>query len=380
MKIMHVISGLNNGGAESVLFRLVTAPSGSFEHTVVVMQQGGYYWDRLVSSNIEVVSLNMPNGRLSFSGLYRLYKLLRSKQPDIVQTWMYHADLVGGLVARLARARVVNWGVRLTNPRQALTSRSTQVIVRLCAGLSKYVPTSIISCAYSAVDSHVAMGYERAKFHVIPNGFDTDKLKFCPQSRTDWRDAWKVTESTMVFGHLARWSPQKDHATLFASVRAFASTATKADWRLVVAGPEIDANNSELTEMVAKYGLSDSVILCGSQSDVTGYMSAIDCFVLSSRDEGFPNVLAESMACQVPCITTDVGDARHIVENTGWITPAGDSGAFSAAMCQAWSEKSDNHASWASRKIYCRERVAGQFNIASMVRNFESKWKAHQKV
>jgi glycosyltransferase involved in cell wall biosynthesis len=374
MKIFHIISGLNNGGAEAVLFRLVTAPDESISHTVIVMQSGGYYWDPMIANDVNVVSLNMPNGRLSLSGLISLFKLVRTGRPDVVQTWMYHADLIGGLISRLAGAKVVCWGVRLSNPKRALTSRSTQVIVKLCALLSSAIPASIITCARSAVDSHASLGYRREKFHVIANGLDSQKYSHSSKARDIVRDEWHVARECMVFGHLGRWSPQKDHATLLASVELFCRSVTAEHWKLVIAGPGIDEDNAELMEMIAGHGLENRVLAIGPQMDVARFMSALDCFVLSSRDEGFPNVLAESMACELPCITTDVGDAGLVVDNTGWVVMPGDSRAISSAMCEAWNEMQTSQTRWRSRKDKCRNRIATNFDIASMVSNFKTKW------
>src|SRR5690606_31207508 len=116
MKILHVITGLNNGGAEAVLYRLVKADRQLGNEQVIISLMGrGVYADRLESAGGCVECLHMPQGRITLSGVILLYRHMKAIQPDVVQTWMYHADLVGGLVARFAGCRAIVWGIRQSN-------------------------------------------------------------------------------------------------------------------------------------------------------------------------------------------------------------------------------------------------------------------------
>src|SRR5690606_16442751 len=144
---MHVISGLGLGGAEMVLLRLVTAPGQSWRHTVVSMTDAGVVGPRLREAGVRLVTLDMPSGRLSLSGLWRLYRMLRAERPDVVQTWMYHADLVAGVVARLAGIRAVAWGIRNSGDQLESSSRVARTVAWLCAKVSGRVPATVIACA-----------------------------------------------------------------------------------------------------------------------------------------------------------------------------------------------------------------------------------------
>src|SRR5690606_9780196 len=171
MAVVHIITGLNDGGAEAVLYRLVTFDD-RHRHIVVSLSDGGKYAPLLSAKGIEVHCLDMPRGRLTLSGLRRLWAVLRRERPQIVQPWMYHANLVGGVLAQPAGVKNIYCGIRHTDLVPGTTGRSTRMVDWLCARLSPYVPSGIIACAERAKEVHIRNGYDAGKFTVIPNGYD----------------------------------------------------------------------------------------------------------------------------------------------------------------------------------------------------------------
>src|SRR5690606_12427384 len=133
------------------------------------------------------------------------------------------------------------------------------------------------------------------------------------------RLGWNVPDDAVVIGSVARWNPLKDHENLLA---AFARSR-QHDLRLrcVLIDFEMDASNGATAALLDRHALRESVILLGKRDDVPALMNGLDVHVLSSRAEGFPNVVAEAMATGVPCLVTDVGDAAMIVDDTGWVAP-----------------------------------------------------------
>jgi glycosyltransferase involved in cell wall biosynthesis len=372
MRICHVITDLGNGGAEVVLYRLCTHDKQN-RHTVISLMDFDKYGALLEASGIAVYGLDMPRGRVTLTGLWRLWRLLRSEHPDVVQTWMYHADFIGGIMARLARIPIVCWGIRHSNLEPGKTARLTILIARVCARLSHWIPYAIVSCSAKAAAVHQALGYAPGKFTIIPNGYNI--VEFTPDSeaRAQLRHKWEINEQTILFGMVARYDPQKDHANLVNALRLI--NHKKESFKCVLVGAGMDANNHELCRLIENQGVRDKVLLLGERPDIPGVMNALDIHVLSSVGEAFPNVLAEAMACGTPCVTTDVGDAAVIVGDTGWVVPHSNSGLLANAISEAIAEMQDSE-KWAVRKSMCRDRVVLNFSLERMVDNYHNVWRS----
>lgn len=370
LRIVHIISGLGQGGAETVLHRLVTAPGHDNEHIVISMGGEGVFGPRLRAAGIPVHALNMTGLTGAFKGLKRLYTLLRFLRPDVVQTWMYHADLVGGAVARLAGVRAVSWGIRNSGTDLARSSRISRVLAAVCAPLSRLIPAVIVACAQNAARRHQRWGYDGDRMLVVPNGYDLSLWHPDPDVRARMRAEWGVNDSVRVIGSVARWNPLKDHENLLAAV---ARLDQREPVRLVLVGQGMDVGNVELMQLVRRYGLADRVMLLGGRDDVHDVMQGFDIHVLSSRAEGFPNVVAEAMAAGVLCVVTDVGDAAHIVGDAGWVVAPRDAYALAQAVDVAL--KISGTAEAAGRISLGRQRVTDFFSLETMVLNWQAVWR-----
>lgn len=375
MNIVHIITGLNDGGAEAVLYRLCMHDTEN-RHLVVSLMDEGKYGPLLQTAGVEVHCLGMPRGRLTASGLMHLWRLLRERRPDVVQTWMYHADLVGGVVARLAGVQAVCWGIRHTTLPPGVSTRGTILVARLCAWLSGRVPRAIVSCSHEAVRVHRTLGYAARKFVVIPNGCDLARFAPDAAARQRLRAQWDLADETPVIGMVARFDPQKDHANLVSSLARLASTGTP--FCCVLAGTGVDERNPALCRAIDDAGLARTIRLLGRRDDVPAVMNALDVHVLSSRSgEAFPNVLAEAMACGTLCVTTDVGDAALIVGDTGWVVPPRDPDALAGALAEALAARHDS-AAWQARRRAAREHVALHFDIGRMAQSYRAVWRRVQ--
>lgn len=371
MHILHLITGLSDGGAEAVLYRLCTHDAEN-RHVVVSMMGKGKYGPLLHAAGVEVHCLGMPRGRVTFRGLRRLWQILRTEHPDVVQTWMYHADLVGGVLARLTGLRAVCWGIHHSNLEPGKLRRATIWVARLNARLSRWAPAAIVCCAAQARDVHVRLGYAAQKFVIIPNGYDVGRFRPDAAARARLRAEWGVPDGVPLLGMVARFDPQKDHANLLAACARL--QASGADFAAVLVGTGCDADNAALVQQLAAAGLTQRVRLLGQRDDVPAVMAALDLHVLSSAGEAFPNVLAEAMACGTPCVTTDVGDAALIVGETGWVVPPRDAPALAAAIGEALHERAEQPAEWAGRRRAARERVVEHFDIERMATAYRAVW------
>ncbi|MBP8150502.1 MAG: glycosyltransferase [Xylophilus sp.] len=378
MVIFHIITGLNNGGAEAVLLRLATADDRkSNQHHVVSLMGRGIYAERLEQAGASVHSLNFPRGRVTAAGLVQLFRLVHQIRPDVVQTWMYHADLIGGVIARLAGVRAIAWGIRHANLDPAHNSRATLVIVRLCALLSGWVPRKIVSCSAQATRLHQAVGYRADKFIHIPNGYNLQRLQPDAAGRSAVRAELGIADAAFVLGMVARFDAQKDHRNLVQALGLLKRRGVPFTCLLVGVG--MDEANGELRGWLDAAGVAGHVKLLGPRSDVPAVMNALDVHVLSSLGEAFPNVLAEAMACGTPCVATDVGDAAVIVADHGWVVPPQDSEALADGLAQAYGQFSVGGAAWQARQAACRAHIMANFELELMCERYRQAWQLCMK-
>lgn len=369
--VTHVISGLGHGGAETVLQRLVCAPGARVRHRVISMKDEGVIGPQLRRAGIEVQALEMRGVAGALRGMWRLYRSLRRTRPDVVQTWMYHADLLAGSVARLAGVRAVAWGVRNSGIDLARGSRSSRLAAWCCARVSGRIPGVILMCARRAVEVHARWGYRRDRMLVIPNGYDVARWYPDAADRIHWRAAWQVSETTQVVGCVARWNPLKDHDTLLAALAH--CLQRQPDLRCVLIGTGMTADNPELAARARHWGVLDRLILLGRRDDVPSLMRGLDVHVLSSRAEGFPNVVCEAMASGVACVATDVGDAALILEDRGWLARPRDAQDLARAMGEALAAV--QAPDWETRRAAARAAVEERYGLQRMVDRYETVWR-----
>ncbi|MBB1603854.1 glycosyltransferase [Variovorax sp. UMC13] len=375
MNVLHVITGLNNGGAEAVLFRLIENDKGSgYLHFVVSLTDRGIYSERLEAVGAKVYALNFPRGKIVFSGLIKLYQIFRQIKPDVVQTWMYHADLIGGLIARFSGIRAVAWGIRHANLDPQHNSRTTLAIARLCMYLSRWVPKIIVSCSLQATAVHQAMGYCFDKFVYIPNGYNMARFDVDLVGRASLRAEIGLADDVFVIGMVARFDPQKDHRNLLDALGQLKRCGIQFSCLLVGVG--MSEENDVLRAWIREAGIADRIILMGPRADIPAVMNAIDVHVLSSLGEAFPNVLAEAMACGTPCVTTDVGDAAVIVRDHGWVVVPQDRNALAAGLEKAHFSFSRGGLKWQEQKLACRAHIMNNFELNIMCERYHDIWKS----
>jgi len=351
-----------------VLYRLTTSDAHN-THVVVSLMDRGVYGERLIRAEIPVHTLGMHRGRVSIKGIVDLFFLIRFIRPDVVQTWMYHADLIGGVVARLAGAKVV-WGIRGPYNRER-TALPTRITIRLCAFFSKCIPTSIVCNSEHAAEVHVRVGYSSSKIVNIPNGYPLSWFQPDGTARDKLLHELNLKHDVVLMGMVARFDPHKDHENLFGALVAIARTGRKVTCLLVGSG--MSMTNQPLVKLVEKYAVQEIVKLIGPSNNIAKIMAALDVHILSSAAESFPNVLAEAMACGTPCVTTNVGDSALIVGDTGWVVPHSDSAALADAILEALNEMKDS-GKWNIRKEAVRKRVTETYSLERMIEFYARTW------
>jgi glycosyltransferase involved in cell wall biosynthesis len=351
-KILYVTAGLRGGGAEAMLTRLATATPGvADEITVVSLLPAEAHVERLRAAGVTVVELNFDRAAGVARGLVELARLIAARRPDIVQGWMYHGDLAA-LVAlimsgRRKRTRLV-WSIRCT----ALDLRhyggfGLRLVVKACTLLSGW-PDLVTANSVAGLKSHLALGYRPRRAEVVANGIDVDAFKPDPAARRAVRLDLGIPENAVVLAHVARVDAMKDHAAFLAAMARLPDVSAL----LVGAGTE---------DLPAAH----NVIRLGRRHDVARLFAAADFVVSSSRfGEGFSNVLGEGMACGLPAIATDVGDAKLIVGDTGLVVPPEDPVALAAGIRTLAGESA---AARAERGARARARIVENFDLAGAV-------------
>ena len=371
MKILHVISGLKRGGAETQLFRICQFDRDNV-HVVVSLSNKEGYGDILEKINVSVYALNFSSGKINISGLFKLYRIIKQSKPDVIQTWMNHADLIGGIIARIAGIKNIFWGVHQTILIKGKSKASTIMIVRLNAILSNLIPNKIIYCAEKSREVHELIGFKKSIGEVIQNGYDIKIFHQNDSLGKDFRDKLKLSQDTFIIGHVASYDPLKDQDTLIRSLGNLLQRKIK--FKAILVGTNLDHSNEDLVNSLKNNGLLNNVHLLGIRDDILSVMNAIDLFLLSSISEAFPNVLNEAMLCGTPCLTTNVGDAAVIVDKTGWVVEPRDSIAMADACIDAITEKEKNNEYWKNRKESCRKRIIENFSFDKMINKYNEVW------
>ena len=371
IEVTHVITSLDVGGAETMLTRLVVGDTaGPVSHRVISLKPGGALRAHMEDAGIPVRDLTIGRKRGALGGLARLAGIIRSTKPAVVHSWLYHADLLATLALALSgrrRATRLVWGIRCSNMDMRRYARSTRSILKLLPLLSSR--TDLVLCNSDAGRAaHERLGYRPPRWQVVPNGLDLERFRPRRDERVAVRAELGLSEDDFVVGMCARVDPMKDHDTFVKAAAIFAEIAPEA--RFVLIGAGSDEPGSALDRAIAASGIGGRFVRLGRRRDVGRLHAALDIAALSSAfGEGFPNVLAEAMACGVPCVATDVGDSASIVGDTGFIVSHADAQALAAAWDTLRREGPDGRA---RRGAAARERVASQFTLATMIEAYRT--------
>ena len=370
LRTVHIITGLDQGGAEAMLANLVAALQSRCDTHVISLMDEGLHGRAIKQMGIPLHCLHMKRGLFSLQAFLRLRHIIKDISPDVVQTWMYHANLIGGIAARTAGCRNVAWGIHHSDLTPDRNKRSTLWVSNVCAILSRVVPRSIVSCSFRGMHLHRTRGYAAGKCVVIPNGFDTSRFRPAEEPQPPHVEAAPPARHARRVGNVARLDPQKDHRNL---LQAFALILPDyADCRLILCGTGITGESKQLRGWLNETGLADNVDMLGPQQNIPDVLHTLDVFVLSScGGEAFPLVLGEAMACGIPCVTTDVGDAAEIVGDTGWIVPPRNPRALANAIMEALAEApAVRH----ERGRRCRRRIVENYEIAHVADMYYNLW------
>jgi glycosyltransferase involved in cell wall biosynthesis len=366
--VTHIIAGLAPDGAERMLHRLVSSmDSNRFENEVISLTDLGPMTEKFRASGIRVRALGMSRGSANPYYLAKLAGWLRKLPPQqIIQTWMYHADLVGGLAAKLAGCSGLVWNIRHSDLHPGVDKRHTIWTAKACAALSNRLPRRIICASESARTFHEKLGYAHDRMVVIPNGFDLDLFRPDETARETVRRELGIADSTLLIGYVARKHPVKDHRTFLEAAGLLHKQFPDA--RFAVCGDGATQEDSELKDWSEVAGVREACLFLGHRDDIPRVINAFDIATSSSTSEAFPNALAEAMATGIPAVVTNVGDSRSILGETGSVVPPKDP----KALAQAWAGLIQAGPDLRERLgEAARARVQTHFSMPNVVRRYE---------
>ena len=371
INIVHLITELNMGGAEQMLCKLVERMDYKrFRCLVVSMTDRGPIGEKIVEKGIPVIDLGMALGRPNLRGIAKLFHFLKHESVDIVQTWLYHADLLGLIVGRMAGVERIIWGIRCSNMHLRNYRPLTALTVRI-GGLMSPLADAIVVNSEEGKEVHRRRGYYTERMVLIPNGFDTTIFYPDESARDFLLKELSLSKPVALIGLVARFDPMKDQRTFLKAASMLAEKEESAHF--VMVGRGIDYDNKELISLLNNKVLNGRVHLLGLRQDIPRIVAGLDVATSSSAfGEGFSNTIGEAMACGVPCVVTDVGDSERIVGDTGFVVPKRDPEAMASALGQLLKMGRDGRKAMGGK---ARLRIVENYEIGKVVGRFEEFYK-----
>jgi glycosyltransferase involved in cell wall biosynthesis len=369
IKQLHVITALQTGGAEMMLYNLLAGMDRArFDASVICLGDCGLPGTRIKALGIPVHVAGMSPTCPAPALFWKVCRWARDLQPDLIQGWMYHGNAAASLAQWLSfRKAPVLWSVHHTIYRLKDEKPRTANLIRLSALVSRRA-LRIMYVSRESADQHEALGFAPERTIVIPNGFDCDLFKPSRPARSALRRQLNAGEDAVLIGRIGRFHPMKDHASFFRAAALISET--NREIQFVLAGRGIDWKNPALVDLVNRFRLNGRVHLLGERADIPEVTAALDIATSSSSfGESFPLAVGEAMACGVPCVVTDVGHSAAIVGKTGLSVPPRDA----AALAAAWLRLVD--AGVAARSelgTAARHRIIENFSMPRIIRRYEA--------
>ncbi len=372
MRIAHVITGLGAGGTPVMLHKVLAAQRAlpEIESCVVGLIHEGAIGAQIRELGVPVTSLGMRPSVPDPRALWKLARTLRAFQPDLIQSWLYHSDLMSSLVRPWVGKPPVVWNLRHATLDPQHDGRSTLWTARACAWLSRRSPARILVNTVSGRRVHAEYGYDDTKMHVVPNGFDLDRFCPSPSARTELRSALGLPADTSLVGLVARFSELKGQALFIQAMSQVAARFPAAQF--VLCGTHITPQNATLAGWIAQSGCAERFHLLGERLDVERVHAALDVEVSASVSEAFSNSIGEALCCGVPCVVTDVGDSAWLVDDAGRVVPSQAAPAMAGACLQILSATEASRTELAQR---ARQRMSQHFDIHVVARQYRDIWR-----
>jgi glycosyltransferase involved in cell wall biosynthesis len=356
LSVLLLIRSLEMGGAERQLVELARGMQRRGHRvTVAAFYKRGPLLAELETAGIPVTDL-AKRGRWDVAGfLLRARKAVAQTRPDVVYSFLGGANLVATAATASMRSTRLVWSIRASRVDLSKYDWLHKASYRIERLLSN-APDLIIANSAAGRDFAARQGFPPSKIQVIHNGIDVERFRPDPRLRQSQRRSWELAATQIAVGVLGRLDPMKDQANFLRAAAVALQEAPSLHFLCIGDGPDRDT----LEALAASLGIARQATFTGIADSVAA-LNALDIACSSSSTEGFPNAVAEAMACGLPCIVTDVGDSAVIVGDFGVVVPPRDPAALGAAIVACASEL---HAHSVAEP---RRRILDNFGLDSMV-------------
>ena len=370
IKVLHIITDLGLGGAETMLYKIIANSPDPKKHSVISLRSKGFFGDKIEELGANVYPLGMTKNPF-FLNPFKVIKLIKEISPDAIQCWMFHANLFGSIFGRLAGIKNIAWGIHHSISKN--DKCSIRIINKILAFISHNFCKTVICCGTKPSKICKDSGYDKEKILCIYNGFDISSMNFNAKWRDEIREELGLKNFHFVIVHVARYHYLKNHIGL---LRIFANLLKiNKDAKLLLVGDGIK-DRKEIEETIDALNIRKSIQILGMRSDVNKIYSAADVSILTSLAEGFPNVIGESMLCKCPCVSSDVGDCGFIIGNPNFVIDLNNEDGFVKILNDIANLSSDEQV---NLREHSRNRIVENFDIKKIYAQYNDAWNKKSK-
>ena len=367
IKICHIITTLGDGGAEKILYETISSTKSKFDHHVICLSKKNKYYSFLRKKKIPVYLVNENNNNFSFfSILFKTNKIIKNINPNLIQTWLPHSDLVGSLIGKFRGINKIIWNFRVGKINYKNFKFTTNLIF-ICQKLfSDYLALHII---YNSKNIKEYFRLNNKNSTYIPNGCKIDKFKHDRIARKKIRDSLGLDDKTILLSQISRFDILKNNIQFLYSFSNLKNKIKNKNLKCILVGIGNDKKNKYIQNVIKELNLKKEVILLGQTDNVEKILSATDINFLTSLTEGFPNIVIESLACSAMGIYPRTGDIPSIV-NKDFTYRTGN-----YTQMENLAEKIINSQKLYKKKLILnRKRILNKYSHKVMIKKFDHLW------
>ena len=361
-KLIFIAPDINSGGAENILFN-VAKTLNKKDIVIISLTDIGFYGSKLKNYGYDFYALKMKKNIFAIFKFIYLIILIYKYKPLIVHTWLYRANLFGGVAAKIAGVNKIYWTIHHDFEYSNFLMMLEMKILIL---LSSFIPKKIIFGSDISKKNHILNGYSKDKSIIINNGVSTKIFKPNKKFRIDFRKALGIEEDCLVLGNIARYHPLKDHETLFKALQIIKNKGLR--FKCILIGSGFTNKIKKIKERINYYELNQNLIIYGQTFKINEIINAFDINILTSKKECSPISLLESMSTGVPCISTNVGDASQLIMDAGWTVQISDFKSLAKLIQKIYLDK--NIIKIKSKKA--RKRVEMFYLLEIMIEKYKA--------